>query len=190
MVKFNQISQLATFKNKSPRRKGRGIAAGLGKTAGRGTKGQKSRSGGSTRPYFEGGQTPLIRKLPKLAGFRSFRPARLVVYSGQLDSLKTSSKIIDNHVLYQAGLIKDGYSCVKLIKKGSIKKAHQVHLQAISAAAQADLIKAGGSFKMTARPQRPKSIKKEQRGVARQQTKSASRLPNQKSANKSKKVVK
>ena len=184
MAKYNQLTGL--IKRKANKRKGRGIAAGQGKTAGRGTKGQKSRSGGSVRPYFEGGQTPLIRKLPKLPGFRSVRPPALTVYSGQLDELKTSSKIIDNHTLHQAGLISDGYSRVK----GSIEKAHRVRLQAVSAAAKADLEKAGGSFETAPRPQRPSSIKKGERKTARQKAEAKRDKKPPAVADKSRKVVK
>ena len=114
-MKFHQLTNLKT--KKDSKRKGRGIAAGQGKTAGRGTKGQNSRSGGGVRPYFEGGQTPLVRRLPKLAGFRSHRRPVVVVYSGQLDDIKTNSKIIDNYVLAQAGLIPAAFEKVKIIKK-------------------------------------------------------------------------
>ena len=157
-MKFHQLTDLKT--KKAAKRKGRGIAAGQGKTAGRGTKGQNSRSGGGVRPYFEGGQTPLVRRLPKLAGFHSHRRPAAVVYSGQLDDIKTNSKIIDNYVLAQAGLIPSAFEKVKIIKKGTITKAHQVQVQAISATAQEELLKAGGRFKRLPRPQRPASEKK------------------------------
>ena len=172
-MKFNQLPGLAPRQAK--RRHGRGISAGLGKTAGRGTKGQKSRSGGGVRPHFEGGQTPLVRRLPKLAGFRSRRPPSRTVYSGQLDEIKTNSKVIDNYVLAQAGLVPDAYSSVKLIKKGGVLKAlkddqpHNVRLQGISPAALKALVGAGGSFEKVARPQRPASKKKAGRSQQRQQ---------------------
>ena len=148
MTKFNQ---LIVTKNKPKKRKGRGVSAGQGKTAGRGTKGQKSRSGAKIRPFFEGGQTPLVRKLPKLAGFKSHRPKTTNIYIGQLDDLKTNSKVIDNHSLYQAGLIEDAFSTVKLINTGSVKQAHQVELQRASKSARLALEQAGGSFKVISR---------------------------------------
>ena len=161
-MKFNQLTNLKS--NQSKKRKGRGIAAGSGKTAGRGTKGQNSRSGGGVRTYFEGGQTPLIQRLPKLPGFTSHRPETLTIYSGQLDSIKTNSKVIDNYVLVQAGLIEDAYRNVKLIRRGGeIKQAHQLQLQGASKQAQKDLIAAGGSFKKIPRPKRPASEKKRAR---------------------------
>ena len=163
-MKFNQLQLTA---RKSRRRSGRGIAAGRGKTAGRGTKGQKSRSGGRTRPFFEGGQTPLVRRLPKLAGFTSHRPAAQVIYTGQLDALASRFKIIDNHALKMAGLIKDPYRVVKVIVKGDLKKSHQLELQKISQAAQAQLKAAGGQFTRIPVPKRPASEKKAGRKAAR-----------------------
>ena len=165
-MKINQLDKLRTAKAR--KRKGRGIAAGSGKTAGRGTKGQKSRSGGGVRPHFEGGQTPLIRRLPKLPGFKSHRPEVLTVYTGQLDDIKTNSKIIDNYVLKQVGLIGDAYANVKLIKRGEVKEAHQLQLQAASKAAVAALKAAGGGFEKSRRPKRPASDKKRGRREGRQ----------------------
>ena len=137
-----KINQLTRFEaNKKKKRVGRGIAAGGGKTAGRGTKGQKARS--KIRPGFEGGQTPISRRLPKLAGFKSHRPKTQVVYTGSLDGFK---KTITPQALAAAGLIKDPYLPVKLIKKGAINQAHQVELTGASAGAIASLKEAGGSF--------------------------------------------
>ena len=95
-------SQLDISSKKSPKRVGRGIAAGQGKTAGRGTKGQKARAGFSQRPGFEGGQTPLAQRFPKLRGFTSHRTAPQVVYTGALDALGAT---INAETLAAAGLI-------------------------------------------------------------------------------------
>lgn len=139
--------------NSKPDRKrlGRGISAGGGKTAGRGTKGQRSRSGGRVRVGFEGGQNPIMRRLPKLRG-RGFKSRSLMqaVYTAQLDQLK--SKTIDNFKLAEAGLIEDAYNPVKLIVKGQLKSAKTVSLQAASAGAIKQLEAAGGSFKLLERP--------------------------------------
>src|SRR2546430_1091416 len=99
--------ELQISKNKVPKRVGRGIAAGQGKTAGRGTKGQMSRTGSSKRPGFEGGQNPLMQRLPKLPGFRSARPRAEVVYTGQLDAF--GGKAADSEALAKAGLISSPY---------------------------------------------------------------------------------
>src|ERR1700754_1796679 len=99
-MKYNELSVDAT---KSRKRVGRGIAAGQGKTAGRGTKGQKSRTGSSKNPGFTGGQNPLMQALPKLPGFRSLQTKAENVYTGQLDKL--AAKTIDNEALAKAGLV-------------------------------------------------------------------------------------
>ncbi len=90
-MKYNELQ---TSKPKSARRLGRGISAGQGKTAGRGTKGQRSRTGSKRRPGFEGGQNPLMQRLPKLPGFRSIRPKSELVYTGQLNQF--SGQTADN----------------------------------------------------------------------------------------------
>lgn len=150
-MKANQLT--AFVANRQPRRRGRGIAAGRGKTAGRGTKGQNSRSGGRVRPGFEGGQNPLVRRLPKLPGFRSHRQPAQTVYTGDLDGLPAGTVTVDS--LVAAGLVADPYHPVKLIVKGGLKKARTVELQGASQAAIARLEAAGGSFKAVARQQRP-----------------------------------
>ncbi|MBI3624418.1 50S ribosomal protein L15 [Candidatus Saccharibacteria bacterium] len=146
--------ELKISSNRAPRRVGRGIAAGQGKTAGRGTKGQKSRAGSSRRPGFEGGQTPLMQRLPKLPGFRAIRPKLEVIYTGQLDKL---GPLADNHTIFKAGLTSSPYVRVKLIVNGAVTKKVTVKLQAASRSA-AELVKqAGGSFETT--PQVGRSAK-------------------------------
>ena len=153
-----KINQLTRFQARRPRRRvGRGIAAGGGKTAGRGTKGQKARSGGSIRPGFEGGQNPLIRRLPKLAGFTSHRVETQVVYTGQLNQIKQGQ--VDALVLAKAGLIKDAYKPVKIIVQGKVDKPLAVTALA-SKSAQAQLLAAGGSFTRCYRLKRPPTAAK------------------------------
>src|SRR5688572_143876 len=149
-MKFNQLQ---VDRNKAGKRVGRGISAGQGKTAGRGTKGQGARTGSSKKPGFEGGQNPLMQRLPKLRGFRTYRPKAEVVYTGQLDAF--AGKKIDNAVLADAGLVSSAYTVVKLILKGEVTKKVTVSLQGASEGAVAAVQKAGGSFekvKMSARP--------------------------------------
>jgi large subunit ribosomal protein L15 len=135
--------ELAAGRNKSPKRVGRGISAGQGKTAGRGTKGQNSRTGGGTRPGFEGGQNPLMQRLPKLRGFTSHRPKTEVVYTGQLDRI---GAVVDNFKLFEAGLINSPHTNVKLILNGNVTKKVTVKLQSASENAVKAVQKAGGSF--------------------------------------------
>jgi large subunit ribosomal protein L15 len=148
--------ELSTTKSASKKRVGRGIAAGQGKTAGRGTKGQKARTGSSRKPGFEGGQNPLMQRLPKLHGFRSHKVASENVYTDQLNALGAR---VDTTVLAEKGLISNPYISVKLLNRGEITKKVDVKLPAASQTAIAAIQKAGGSFTQTARLLRP-AIKK------------------------------
>lgn len=149
-MKYNDLK---VSKAKSPKRVGRGISAGQGKTAGRGTKGQNARTGSSKRPGFEGGQNPLMQRLPKLRGFRSAKVKPEVVYTGQLEAV--AGKTVDNNTLTEAGLTSNAYVSVKLVVKGEVSKAKTVKLQAASAQAVAAIEKAGGTFETVARQSRP-----------------------------------
>ena len=153
-MKYNDLQ---VTKKRNTTRVGRGIAAGKGKTAGRGTKGQNSRGSG-TRPGFEGGQNPLMQRLPKLSGFRSRRPTTENVYTGQLDAVGTN---VDNFSLADAGIVTSPYVRVKLIVKGNITKKVSVKLQAASASAVAAVQKAGGNFTITPQVKRQAKDKPE-----------------------------
>lgn len=142
-MKYNELQVSA---KKSSKRVGRGISAGQGKTAGRGTKGQNSRTGGRVRPGFEGGQNPLMQRLPKLRGFTPVRPAPEAVYTGQLDQV---GGVVDNFTLFNAGLVSNPHVRVKLILNGDVTKKVTVKLQAASENAIAAVQKAGGSFTKT-----------------------------------------
>ncbi|MBX3690320.1 50S ribosomal protein L15 [Dokdonella sp.] len=125
-------------------RVGRGIGSGLGKTAGRGHKGQYARSGkGKVKAGFEGGQMPLQRRLPKI-GFRS-KMARDVceVLLYQLDALKV--EVIDFEALKAAGLVTTRAERAKVVKKGEIKRALKLKGVAVTAGAKAAIEAAGGS---------------------------------------------
>ncbi len=150
--------ELATNTTKSAKRVGRGIAAGQGKTAGRGTKGQMSRTGAKKRPGFEGGQNPLMQRLPKLRGFKSKKIPAEIVYTGDLDKL--TAKVIDTVVLAEAGLISGAFVRVKLLDKGEVTKKHDVKLQAASEGAITAVQKAGGTFEKAVLLARPASTRK------------------------------
>jgi large subunit ribosomal protein L15 len=129
------------------RRVGRGIGSGLGKTAGRGHKGQKSRAGGYHKVGFEGGQMPLQRRLPK-RGFKS----QTAKYNGQvtlaaLERLVTASKVadVDLLTLKQAGLIGELIKSVKVIKSGELKALVKLNGILATAGAKAAIEAAGGS---------------------------------------------
>ncbi len=159
-MKYNELS---VGSNRGPNRVGRGIAAGQGKTAGRGTKGQKARTGKKLRPGFEGGQNPLMQRLPKMPGFRSFRTKPATVYTDQLEAF--GGKVVDNAVLAEAGIIPSAFGRVKLVVKGELTKKVQVKLQAASEAAIEAVQKAGGSFEQIAIAARPASTRKEGRAA-------------------------
>lgn len=140
-MKFNDL-QISS--NKTRIRAGRGIAAGRGKTAGRGTKGQNSRTGKGRRPGFEGGQNPMMQRLPKLRGFHAVKPKSEVVYTSQLNLL--SGTLADNFNLAEMGFISSPYVRVKVVLKGDVSKKLQVKLQGASANAKAAIQKSGGTF--------------------------------------------
>ena len=129
---------------KSGVRVGRGIGSGLGKTAGRGHKGQFARSGkGKVKAGFEGGQMPLQRRLPKV-GFRSlkaYKVSEVLLY--KLDSLK--AEVIDFDALKAAGLVESRTQRAKVVKKGEIKRAIKLKGIAVTAGAKAAIEAAGGS---------------------------------------------
>ncbi|MCR6699663.1 MAG: 50S ribosomal protein L15 [Dokdonella sp.] len=125
-------------------RVGRGIGSGLGKTAGRGHKGQYARAGkGKVKPGFEGGQMPLQRRLPKI-GFRSQKAhevSEVLLY--KLDALKVD--VIDFAALRDAGLVEKRAERAKIVKKGEITRAVKLKGVAVTAGAKAAIEAAGGS---------------------------------------------
>ena len=123
-------------------RKGRGVGSGLGKTAGRGQKGQYARSRGF-KPHFEGGQTPIQRRLPK-RGFNPPFPAKIAeVNVGDLEVFGAGAKV-DEKSLRAQGLIKGSFDRLKILGSGEITKAVTVTAHAFSKAAAEKIQKAGG----------------------------------------------
>lgn len=130
---------------KDRKRKGRGPASGNGKTAGRGLNGQKSRAGGGKRPGFEGGQTPLAMRLPKLPGFRNFnRVEYLPVNVSRLEEKFEAGEVVCGETLQAKGIIKHADAPVKVLGSGEITKALTVKVDKVSASAQAKIEAAGG----------------------------------------------
>jgi len=119
-MRLNTLSPAEGSKH-APKRVGRGIGSGLGKTGGRGHKGQKSRSGGSVKPGFEGGQMPLQRRLPKF-GFTS-RQAAFVAEIRLTELAKIDADVIDLDALKKADIIKDSIKRARVILSGEINKA-------------------------------------------------------------------
>lgn len=133
----------ATKKNK---RVGRGIAAGQGKTAGRGTKGQNARSGGGVRPYFEGGQLPLVRKLPFARGVGFHDPWRVRFTPVNLERLAGFCKgaTVNPETLAEAGIIKGADELVVILGRGELDRPLKVQAHRFSASARAKIEAAGG----------------------------------------------
>jgi large subunit ribosomal protein L15 len=146
-MKYNEL-QISASKNK--KRVGRGISAGQGKTAGRGTKGQGARTGKKLNAQFQGGQRALVQAIPKNRGFKSLRTPAQVVYLDRLNDLK--GKTADNASLFQAGLIATPFHAVKVISRGELTKALTVRTQGASKSAQEAITRAGGSFEKVSAP--------------------------------------
>jgi len=127
------------------RRVGRGNGSGLGKTCGRGSNGQNSRSGGGVRPGFEGGQMPLYRRIAR-RGFSNypFRKEVGVVNISQLDAIYKNGDEVTLESLREHGLVK-GYNVVKILGDGEITKKLTVKVDSVSASAKEKILKAGGS---------------------------------------------
>jgi len=148
-MKYNELQVSA---NKNKKRVGRGIAAGQGKTAGRGTKGQGARTGKKLGATFQGGQRSLVTAAPKLKGFKSLRTPAQVVYLDHLNAFK--GKVADNYSLFEAGLISTPFHMVKIIGRGELTEKVTLNVQAASKSVQEAITKAGGTFTKTATPLR------------------------------------
>ena len=131
----------------SKKRVGRGIGSGLGKTAGRGTKGQNSRSGGGVRPGFEGGQLPLFQRLPKRGFHNHTRKEYAVVNIAQLNIFEDGATV-DADALIKAGFFKDVLDGVKVLGQGELTKKLNVKATKFSASAKAAIEAAGGSVEV------------------------------------------
>jgi large subunit ribosomal protein L15 len=133
---------------KNKKRVGRGIAAGQGKTAGRGTKGQGARSGGGKGPYFEGGQLPLVRRLPFKRGFTNiwrveYAEVNLERLSGFAEGAEVSPE-----TLAEAGIIKSASKPVVILGRGSVEKPLTVKAHRFSEAARSGIESAGGKVEI------------------------------------------
>jgi len=143
MIKLNTIAP-APGSTKDAKRVGRGIGSGLGKTAGRGHKGQKSRSGGFTKRGFEGGQMPLQRRLPKV-GFSSRKGASSTEV--RLDVLASiDADVIDLLTLKTAGVVSDNILKVKVINSGELTSAITIKGLSVTGGAKKVIEAAGGKI--------------------------------------------
>lgn len=148
----------ATGARKTRTRVGRGIAAGQGKTAGRGTKGQRSRTGSSIPAWFEGGQTPIHIRVPKLHGFKNkFRVEYAVVNVGQISAYAEAGRLgtakpptVNAESLAQAGLIRGDDKPLKVLGQGEVALKLFVAADAFSASARSKIEAAGGFVQLLA----------------------------------------
>jgi len=129
----------------SRKRVGRGPGSGKGKTAGRGENGQLSRSGGGKRAGFEGGQTPLARRLPKLPGFTNINRVEYVpVNVKMLEERFESGDVVDRDSLIEKNIVKSYEDLIKVLGDGDLTKALTVKVDKVSASAKAKIEAAGG----------------------------------------------
>ncbi len=146
-MKYHELQAVA---NKNKKRVGRGISAGQGKTAGRGTKGQGARTGKKLGATFMGGQRTLVRAVPKARGFKSLRSAAQVVYLDTLNAF--DGKTVNNETLFANGYIATPFQAVKVIGRGELTAKITVAVAGASKSVQEAIAKTGGSFTKTAVP--------------------------------------
>ena len=132
---------------KSRKRLGRGVGSGKGKTAGRGTKGQNSRSGGGVRPGFEGGQMPIHRRLPKRGFTNIFKKKIALINIHDLSTFESGS-VVDEAALVRMGLVKGQRDGIKLLGNGEIKIPLTIKVNGASTGARDKIIAAGGKVEI------------------------------------------
>ena len=143
-MRLNELSP-AEGSQKPRKRLGRGVGSGTGKTAGRGTKGHNSRSGGGVRPGFEGGQMPIHRRLPKRGFTNIFKKKYAIINIRDLKGFDGGT-VVNESLLFDKGLIKRERDGVKLLAHGDIKQALIIKLDKISKAAKEKILTAGGKI--------------------------------------------
>lgn len=145
-MKLNELSPPKG--SRRPRKRiGRGVGSGKGKTAGRGTKGYNSRSGGGVRPGFEGGQMPLHRRLPKRGFTNIFKKKVAVINIRDLSKFEKGS-VVDEVALIRAGLVKGKRDGIKLLGHGEIKTPLTIKVNMLSKNAREKIIEAGGNVEV------------------------------------------
>lgn len=132
---------------RSTKRLGRGLGSGQGKTAGKGHKGQNARSGGGVAIGFEGGQTPLYKRIPK-RGFNNFNRVEYAVVNLDLLNKFEDGAVVTPEVLKETGMVKNQLDGIKVLGNGSLEKKLTVKCNKISASAKAAIEKAGGTVEV------------------------------------------
>jgi len=141
-MRLSELSPSPGSKHKK-KRVGRGPGSGSGKTAARGHKGQNSRAGGGTKPGFEGGQMPLVRRIPKRGFTNIFRQTWTIVNLRDLKRFPAEA-VVDKEALKAAGLVKSQAKRIKLLGQGEVTVSLVVKVQAVSSQARSRIEAAGG----------------------------------------------
>ncbi len=148
MLKLNNIGA-PKGANRDKKRRGRGPGSGTGKTGGRGHKGQKARSGGGIPPWFEGGQMPLNRRLPKRGFTNIFKKTYQLVNLDDLETRFDAGVAVNGESLQLAGLVKYADRPIKLLGRGKVEKSFTIQVAKASKTAVAAVEAAGGSVTVT-----------------------------------------
>jgi large subunit ribosomal protein L15 len=143
---LNQLKPVEGARH-AKKRLGRGIGSGLGKTAGKGTKGQNARSGGGVRPGFEGGQLPLFQRLPK-RGFKNISRVEYKVVNVEQLNVFDNGTVVDVAKLVEAGIVKELSELVKVLGNGKLEKKLTVKANKFSESAKKAIEAAGGSVEV------------------------------------------
>ncbi|MGN0497776.1 MAG: 50S ribosomal protein L15 [Acutalibacteraceae bacterium] len=141
-MKLHELSPVEGSK-KNSKRVGRGHGSGWGKTAGKGHKGQKARSGGGVRPGFEGGQMPLQRRIPK-RGFNNIFAKEIVAVNLSALNRFEDGAVVDTQALLEKGIVKNKFDGIKILGNGNLTKKLEVKAAAFSASAKEKIEAAGG----------------------------------------------
>lgn len=158
MAEYNPILSAPQGANKKPKRVGRGSSSGLGSTAGKGNKGQQSRSGGKTYVGFEGGQMPLYRRIVR-KGFSNypFKKEYVCINVEQLEAKFNDGETVDKTALIEKGFISSkNASLVKVLGNGEVSKKLTVIVDKVSESAKAKIEKAGGSVSLITKAEESK----------------------------------
>lgn len=145
MIRLNNLAPSEGSRSKK-KRVGRGPGSGHGKTAARGHKGARSRSGYTNKPGFEGGQMPLHRRLPKRGFINIFKKEYTIVSLDALDTFENGSTV-DKKALVEAGVVTENDALVKVLANGEISKSITLDVDKVSSGARAKIEAAGGSVK-------------------------------------------
>lgn len=145
-MKLHELTP-AEGSTKSRTRRGRGLGSGLGKTAGRGQKGQNARSGGGTRPGFEGGQMPLYRRLPK-RGFKNIFAKQFAEVNVSQLNVFNDGDTVDPVSLIEAGILKNVRDGIRILGNGSLEKKLTVVANGFTKSAEDKIVAAGGKVEV------------------------------------------